>query len=300
MVSATQPFTGPALNRRTLNSASRTAELVAVVRAGHFRHQGGRLYADPVAEKLLSPVWKLVAGNRFLFWFMQHIAMAKVSHVQTQILLRARVVSEQVMRAVQSGTRQYMILGAGYDSFALTHAPEGQGLQVFEVDHPQTQASKRQRLAASGLLVPESLRFVAVDFETQNLSEMLLAQGWNPEKKSIVSWMGTTYYLSQQAIEENLRQLHELLPCGSLLVLDHGLNNGSLDVWTIQEYEDLRNFVSKRGEPMISQFSPQVFRRMASNCGFVVRRTWTPQQQHSMCKGLPFSGFSQFVLLERV
>jgi methyltransferase (TIGR00027 family) len=300
MTPVSQTFKTVEPHRSTLKGASRTAELVAVVRAAHFRHRGGRLFADPVAERLLSRSWRLVAKYRPLFWVMERIVLAKVRHVQTQILLRAKIASEQVMRASLSGASQYMILGAGYDSFALTHALHTDGLQVFEVDHPQTQASKRQRLADSGLAVPDSLQFVAVDFENQDLTEVVLGSAWDTGKKSIVSWLGTTYYLSQQAIEKNLRQLHGLLPYGSLLILDHGLNNASLDIRTVREYENLREFVAKRGEPMISQFSPQVFRRMTSNCGFAVRRVWTPQQLHSMCKGLPFSGFSQFVLLERV
>lgn len=123
--------------------------------------------------------------------------------------------------AVLTGTKQYVILGAGMDAFAFR---EGEFLakhQVFEVDHPLTQKDKIERITRAGWSVPDNLTFVPVDFTKDNLAERLTASGFDPSAKSFFSWLGVTYYLSTEAIDTMLATLSELCADGSTLVFDY-------------------------------------------------------------------------------
>ena len=123
--------------------------------------------------------------------------------------------------AVLTGTKQYVILGAGMDTFAFR---EGEFLakhQVFEVDHPLTQKDKIERITRAGWSVPDNLTFVPVDFTKDNLAERLTASGFDPSAKSFFSWLGVTYYLSTEAIDTMLAALSELCEDGSTLVFDY-------------------------------------------------------------------------------
>ncbi|MDI9332138.1 MAG: class I SAM-dependent methyltransferase [Alphaproteobacteria bacterium] len=281
--------------------ASQTAQLVAAVRAGHTRHQGGLIFADPCAEHLLGFPWRQIARHRWLFEFFSNRLMARVRHVHTQILLRARLAEEVVLQAATEGASQYLVLGAGLDAFALRHPPGQPPMQIFEADYPATQNRKRTRLKKARWEVPTHLHWVPIDFEVQGLFEVLRDSGWDRTQRSVVSWMGTTYYLSHEAIARTLAQLRQSMPPGSRCVLDHGLDDANLDPTTIMQYAALRDFVASRGEPMSTRFAPTEFESLAALCGFRCRQAWEPSDQRALCPpqlALPFSGFSRVVLLE--
>ena len=283
------------------HAVSKTAQLVAAVRAGHLKHQGGALYQDPWAARFLSWPWTVIVRHRPLYRWVSGRLMRPVLPVHTQILLRARHTQELVREAAAAGVLQYIVLGAGYDSFALIHAQSHPQLRIFEVDHPSTQADKARRLRRMVIEWPAQLQLVPFDFEETGLREALLRQGFDLHQPSMVSWLGTTYYLSDKAICQTLRSLRPLLAPGSQCLVDHGLSDAMLDAQTRAEYARLRRFVALRGEPMQSRYAPDVWAALVQSCGYRVARQWSPVEMQALYmrqSRLPYSRFSQFALLE--
>lgn len=279
---------------------SQTAELVAAVRAGHTRHDGGRVFSDPIAERLIGFPWTTVVRHRWLFRWVGRVLLGKVRASHWQILWRARRAEAQIEQAWRAGTRQYLLLGAGLDSFAWRQAADLPGLRVFELDHPLTQAFKRDRLQAAGLPLPEALRLVAMDLERDPLRSLPERCDWHPRQRSIVAWMGTTYYLQPDTIARTLSDLRELVGPGSQLLLDHGLDDASLDAPTQAVYAQLRDFVAHRGEPMISRFSDEQMTAMAEQAGWQVAQRWSMRDEPPGIwpdEALPLRDYSRLLLL---
>lgn len=136
------------------------------------------------------------------------------------IATRARFAEDVIADAVRRGVRQVVVLGAGLDTFAYRHPYEGDGLRVFEVDHPSTQEWKRERLAAAGIPEPASLTFVPVDFESTKLPDGLAAAGFDASSPAAFSWLGVVQYLTDAAVYATL-DLIAALPAGSDVVFDY-------------------------------------------------------------------------------
>ena len=142
-------------------------------------------------------------------------------HIAPSPLCRAAY-TERVLKAeALNGTEQYVILGAGLDTFAFRETEFLSKHKVFEADHPLTQADKPARIARAGWTIPKNLKFIPVDFSKDSLPKCLLAGGFDKSEKSFFSWLGVTYYLSVEAIEQTLSALSELCAPGSSLVFDY-------------------------------------------------------------------------------
>ncbi len=175
------------------NQSSITALMSSFGRAFHAENEDHPVFTDHLAKELMTA--------------------EEYTAVQNYI--------QALKAAVLTGTKQYVILGAGMDTFAFR---EGEFLakhQVFEVDHPLTQKDKIERITRAGWSVPDNLTFVPVDFTKDNLAERLTASGFDPSAKSFFSWLGVTYYLSTEAIDTMLAALSELCADGSTLVFDY-------------------------------------------------------------------------------
>jgi methyltransferase (TIGR00027 family) len=180
---------------------SRTAWGAARHRAVHQLVENGSVFADPLAVTILGgdvragPDDALVhdddttPGSRALRFF---------------IAARSAFAEAMLAEAVERrGASQLVVLGAGFDTFAYRN-PFGDRLRVFEVDHPATQAWKRERLATVGIETPQSLTFVGCDFEREAFAERLLASGFDPAERSFVFWLGVSMYLTERAIDATL------------------------------------------------------------------------------------------------
>jgi methyltransferase (TIGR00027 family) len=121
--------------------------------------------------------------------------------------------------AEKFGCCQYVICGAGYDTFALRN--KNPNIEIFEVDHPKMQASKIERISAAGLMFPDNLHFTAVDFETDDFKEKLIASGFDPEKKTFFSILGVSYYLSLKTFTKTIFYIAEMASAHSQLVFDY-------------------------------------------------------------------------------
>src|SRR5712671_6826015 len=124
---------------------------------------------------------------------------------QAEIITRARFTEDRLLSALQDGVSQYVILGAGLDTFALRRADLRDRLTVFEIDLPTSQDSKRARLAAAGLAYPLNLQFLAADFERERVADVLLRSAYRRDRRGFFSWLGVTFYLSSEAVSEVLR-----------------------------------------------------------------------------------------------
>ena len=169
--------------------------------------------------------------------------------------VRARLAEDVVERAVAAGIRQYAILGAGLDSFAYRRSDLLGRLRVFEVDHPASQAWKRERLAELGVSLPANLRFTPVDFETQTLRDGLLAAGFDFTAGAVFSWIGVTMYLTLAAIETTLETV-AACPPDSRIVLTYNLPLSALEGQGRAIGSRMSRSAGEVGEPWLSFFTP--------------------------------------------
>ena len=241
--------------KRARTRASRTAELVAVSRARHLlRHDRPYVFEDPCAIRLVGGRWRRILGSRVLDAVFSEVLVRRLMPITTQHLTRARFAEDRLEEAARGGVTQYVILGSGFDTFAFRRPDLG--LAVFEVDRAATIDLKRQRLADAGMACPGSLRFVPVDFERDDLEAKLLAAGFDPAKAAFFNWMGVTYYLTRDAIVDNLDRLAAIGAPGSEVVFDYLVADACVPPEDRALFAAMTAFVERRGEPMISRFDP--------------------------------------------
>ena len=167
--------------------------------------------------------------------------------------LAKELMTAEEYTAVLTGTKQYVILGAGMDTFAFREPEFLSKYRVFEVDHPLTQADKLERITRASWTIPDNLTFVPVDFTKDSLRERLIAAGFNPSAKSFFSWLGVTYYLSAEAIDTMLSALSSICADGSTLVFDYPDEN-FFDA-PEKRVQNTIMMAKAGGEPMQSAFS---------------------------------------------
>jgi methyltransferase (TIGR00027 family) len=181
--------------------------------------------------------------------------------------VRARLAEDVVERAVADGIRQYAILGAGLDSFAYRRPDLLMRLRVFEVDHPASQAWKRERLAELGVSLPTNLVFAPVDFESQTLRAGLLAAGFDFADGAVFSWIGVTMYLTLAAIEATLETVGGCPP-GSRIVLTYNLPLSALEGQARAIGSSMSRSAGEVGEPWLSFFTPAEVEALLRRSGF--------------------------------
>ncbi|MFI0153525.1 class I SAM-dependent methyltransferase [Streptomyces lydicus] len=196
------------------------------------------------------------------------MTMPGISGVRASIVARARFIEDLVAERVDAGAAQYVILGAGLDTFAQRRPEVGSRLTVFEVDQPDTQAWKRQRLVELGYDIPSWLTLVPVDFEVgDSWWERLTAAGFDPRKPTVVASTGVSMYLTPEANTATLRQVAALAP-GSVFATTFllPLDRYEPDQRQVQEFS-MRNAAAS-GTPFISLYSPEEMRQAALEAGF--------------------------------
>src|SRR6202012_476963 len=177
------------------NEPSRTALIIARQRAAHQVLDHGAILYDPFAMKILredeSDVLQFANGH----------PLASIGRLFTAA--RSRIAEDALTGAVERGIRQIVILGAGLDTFALRN-PHGAGeIRIYEVDHPATQAWKRERLAEAHIAIPPRLVFVSADFERDELGAALARAGFQQNLSAFFTWLGVVPYLTEEAISRS-------------------------------------------------------------------------------------------------
>jgi methyltransferase (TIGR00027 family) len=241
---------------------SQTAMTAAAARAAHLLVDSEpRIFADSLAALLLGD-----KAETYLRYHREHGDHPLLAGTRAQATCRSRFTEDQLALAAARGTAQYVILGAGLDSFACRSELAGR-LRVFEVDHPATQQRKRALLAAAGLAEPPTLTWVPVDFETDELIAALTAAGLDPAAPAFVSWLGVTMYLTAEAIGATLASLSRLAP-GSELVTDYMLTADLRDADGVAYADLVMPDSERRGEPWLSFFTPEQMSGLLTRHGF--------------------------------
>jgi methyltransferase (TIGR00027 family) len=175
---------------------SQTARRAAAYRAIHQTLDGGMIFRDPLASRILDDATRATLD--------EVAADPSLRPMRLLIAARSRFSEDTLATCVARGARQIVVLGAGLDTFSLRNPHEGEGVRVYEVDYPATQQWKRERLKEAGLAIPASLTFAPVDFERQSLSDGLAAAGFQADRPAFFQWLGVVPYLTREAISATL------------------------------------------------------------------------------------------------
>jgi len=245
------------------DSASATAWTVAVRRAAHQVLDDPPVHRDPLALRMVG----LESDPQPLKDPAGPARTPLECRLRAFLAVRGRYAEDALHAAVGQGLRQYVVLGAGLDTFAYRNPYPEETLRVFEVDHPATQAWKRVRLSDAGIAIPEALTFVPVDFESTTLETGLLPAGFDPAARALFSWLGATVYLSAEAVWATLRFVGSL-PAGSGIVFDYAVSPSLLGPGTRRALTALAHRVASAGEPFRTFFDPPVLQDRLKAMGF--------------------------------
>jgi len=207
------------------------------------------------------------AGISMLNLIRERLTRDQLMAFSRLVRVRSRVVEDVVQRALSRGVQQYVILGAGLDSFAYRRVDLVDRLRVFEVDHHASQRWKRQRLEQLSIPTPKNLVFAPVDFESQSLVDRLVASGFDADASAVFSWIGVTMYLTIDAIRKTLRAVAS---CGhgSQIVLTYNQPASTLDAFSRTVVDTLADAIGQAGEPFISFFTPEAAQALLREEGF--------------------------------
>ena len=240
------------------NEPSRTALLIALQRAAHQTLDHGSILNDPFALKILHQ------DEKAALQFASKHPLASIGRLFTAA--RSRIAEDALSQAVEKGIRQIVILGAGLDTFALRNPHGERQILIYEVDHPATQAWKRQRLAEAHSAIPPWLNFVPVDFERDDLREALGGAGFQQNTPAFFTWLGVVPYLTRDAIGVTLDSIASIPD--SEVVFDYMAPPETFS-------EEMRELVAKRteqldkiGEHWSSSFEPAGIAAILRSHGF--------------------------------
>lgn len=241
---------------------SRSALTAAAARAAHLIVDGQpTIFADTVAAALLGDrAEELIAYHRL------HGTHPVLAGARVQVTCRSRYAEDTLARAIGDGVTQYVLLGAGLDSYPYRGGPAGR-VRVFEVDHPASQEFKRAALAAARIEVPGNVRFVPADLARDPLARCLDAAGFDAAAPAVVAWLGVTMYLTAEAVTETMTAVARLAP-GTELVADYLLPEDARDEAGALYGALVAQASAEQGEPWRSCFTPDEMADLASLAGF--------------------------------
>lgn len=228
---------------------SRTALRVALRRAAHQIVDSPLVFEDPLAVRILSQQYAEDL-RRTPVRADRPYSVALRAHM----VARSRYAEDALRLAVEAGVRQYVLLGAGLDTFAYRNP--WPTVRVFEVDHPATQQWKHEMLSASGIEIPNNLIYVPVDFERQSLAVRLVESGFDATQPVFFAWLGVIAYLTLEAFRRTVAFIAAQQP-GSGVALDYGQPREVLPVLERLALDSLAARVQQAGEPFQLAFTPQ-------------------------------------------
>ena len=270
---------------------SMTAIILAYMRGYHAMHHAPKIFDDSLAYRLIPQGWQPLIENSLaealklydperaslcpdkataLAWVMRLIPSLPMT------LGRARYTEDILEQTARQGVKQYVILGAGLDTFAFRRPEMLEQLQVFEVDHTVTQAYKRRRLAEVGMEHPAQLHFVPVDFVQENLASALTRSSYDPKALSFFSWLGVTYYLTRDVVFDTLRAIADIAPEGSAVVFDYLDPDTFVPERAAKRMQVQMESVRQVGESMITGFDPSALAADLARLGLRLQEDLSP------------------------
>ncbi len=253
------------------NNFSLTALGTAFMRGYHTRNDDSLIFCDPLAYGLLTEKERSLISEHLMDRLKsvdaggaalcpdEASALRRALQLYTgasTVLSRARYADEALRKAIGQGIEQYVILGAGMDTFAFRCPKALKKVKVFEVDHPATQAFKRNRIAELDWKVPPQLHFVPLDFTQSSLEEIEARSPYDPTAPTFFSWLGVTYYLSRDTVLDTLAAVARISPAGSMVVFDYLQPSLPGSVKAAERLKVIADSLKALGEPLLTGLDP--------------------------------------------
>jgi methyltransferase (TIGR00027 family) len=270
---------------------SLTALVSCFARGYHAANSSQPVFNDHLAHSLLREDEKqLIAANwanAIAFFDQEKSEVLKtfaekldwVMNTQTipQLVSRSRYAEDGLMSAVKRGIKQYVILGAGLDTFALRQENLPEDFIIYEVDHPATQTFKINRLHEMGIAVPPNLKFVPVDFKNDSLQNELKKSGFDGQKYAYFSLLGVVMYLEKKDFYQLLSTVSALSVHGSSFVFDYLDDTAFNDTTASKKLIQMRQITAQTGEPIITGFDLEL-----QDCNMLLYENLSPANIEEM------------------
>lgn len=272
------------------NESSMTSLIAAFGRAYHSKYDTPKIFDDFIAKDLISDKEfsdireNMIQGIQF---FNKDIAqrfqddpdeiLKWITQVQLSPtpLARAAFCEKVLLNELMLGLKQYVILGAGFDTFCFRHQELKNSLEIFEIDYPATQEFKKNRLDNGDFKIPSNLHFVSMDFTQKFCYQNLVDEGFE-YKKTFFSLLGVSYYLTKEEISNLITNLFSKVPAGSSIVIDYADENLFEEKGVSNRVENMVKMASASGEPMKSCFTFQEIENMLEKSGLLIYEHLSP------------------------
>lgn len=276
--------------------ASVTSLVSAFSRAYHSEFDSPKIFDDYIAKEFILPKERsdietnMVQGIQF---FNTDIAERfrdnpkEILNWITQVqlsptpLARAAYCERVLLHEITLGAKQYVILGAGLDTFGFRHRELENEIEIFEVDHPSTQAFKKERIKEAELEIPNNLHFISMDFTKGFSSEQLRNEGFE-NKKTFFSLLGVTYYLTKEELSSLIERLFEMVPEGSSIVFDYPDENLFTEKGFSNRVENMVKMAAVGGETMKSCFSYTEMEALLEKAGLLIYEHLSPEDINTL------------------
>ncbi|MCU9595890.1 class I SAM-dependent methyltransferase [Caldibacillus thermolactis] len=273
------------------NKSSMTALISAFSRAYHSQNDLPIIFDDFLAKDLLSQkelsdIKKNMINS--IQFFNKDIAekfkdqpdeiLKWITQVQLSPtpLARAAFCEQVLLNEVNLGLEQYVILGAGYDTFCFRHLELENKLEIFELDHPSTQELKRKRITDAGWEIPNHLHFVPMDFTKNFIYQRLKENGFDENKKTFISLLGVTYYLTKEENINLIKNLFAKVPSGSSIVFDYADETLFEEKGKSNRVENMVKLAFASREPMKSSFAYHELESILEQSGLLIFEHLSP------------------------
>jgi methyltransferase (TIGR00027 family) len=242
-------------------AASRTALATSLMRAAHTRLDPHPLIDDSWGDRLVPETAKRAMASSDAK--LDELLMR--SRPYANVIMRTRFAEDALQAAVSRGVRQYVLIGAGFDSFCLRRPAFAANLQIFEIDFPATQTLKTAQIDTCDIALPDTVHFIAADLSTESVAAALARSPFETRQLTFFSWLGVTMYLTREANLATLRSVASCSPAGSEVVftyLDERLFQARSE-----SFRELEQRVAALGEPFLSGFDPAQLAADLRDCG---------------------------------
>ena len=279
-----------------------TAKICAFVRAWHSNRTRQKIYDDYLAYDMLGKeeyesIYEMIkSGLDGSQNFSREDTEQIINEYFAPIPLSRIHFNEIRLRdfAAENGKIQYVICGAGSDTFSFRN--DNENIEVFEIDHPDTQRYKLEKIRELEWNIPQNVHFVSVDFERERMCDKLIAAGFDPDKKTFFSILGVSYYLTLDVFSDTLAQMAELSALGSVVVFDYPIKTGEFP----QRVERLEQITRSLGEVMSGGFDYSEVSRALYSLGFQIDTYMPPdkvQKEYFDCRADGMRAFENVSLI---
>ncbi len=268
-----------------------TALIAAFGRAYHSQYDSPKIFDDYLAKKLITPEefaqisGHMVQGFSFFSKETDHTVLDTPEqklqwitqvHLSPTPLARAAYCESVLLHELVLGVYQYVILGAGLDTFTLRHPELAESVDIFELDLPAAQEFKKQRLSRAGLSAPANLHWVPADFTGAAFYPALLAEGFDPSLPAFFSLLGVSYYLTKADMKKLLRQLFAYAPAGSSIVFDYADETLFGTKGRSNRVENMVHMTATAGEPMKACYAYEDVEKLLEEAGLHIYEHLSP------------------------